>query len=395
MASRWVRFTAGALSLLVFAGLLTLWVPGRWPVLLFEAAVLLLAAASAVRGAWGGRGRRSSLPLAAPAGVVGWGLLQLLMGWSEYRFATGLALLSWTTYLAALGLAEQAYGYSELRRRFRSALIWFGFLLAVVSTLQYFLAPGRIFWIYPVGYRAVGPFLNRDHYSTFVELVLPLILVEAVRDSRKSWSHGAMGAALVASVIAGASRAGSILVTLEVLAVAFWGLSPRLRSAGAWRKGLAWTALCGVAFAAVVGWKVLWRRFQEPDPFSGRREMLESSLAMLRDRPWTGFGLGTWPVVYPAYAGRDFGPGVYVNHAHNDWAEWAAEGGLPMLVLLATLALWSLRQAVRQPWGLGVAAAFCHSAVDFPMQRPALAALLFLLMGAMAGAQGRPRGRHG
>ena len=37
--------------------------------------------------------------------------------------------------------------------------------------------------------------------------------------------------------------------------------------------------------------------------------------------------MGTWPEAYPGYA--RFDDGSFVNQAHNDWVQWAAEGGLP------------------------------------------------------------------
>lgn len=381
------RFSAALLALLLGFGILSIWAPARWPLGVFQGGVFALGLAWAGRLAWRGEAPRISFPFLALGAVLLWGLLQLQRGWSVYRFATWDALLTWTTYLAVFWLALELFRSQERRRRFRLALLGFGFALSVASTVFYFTAPGKIFGLFAVEYRAVGPFLNRDHYSTFVELVLPLALWEALTDPRKAWSRGLMAGALFASVIAGASRAGSILVTLEVLVVLFLGLTPRWRAAGTLRRALAWTALCAVVFAAVVGWEVLWSRFQQPDPFAGRRELLESSLAMVRERPWTGFGLGTWPAAYPAYAVTDFGLSVFANHAHNDWAEWAAEGGVPLLLLVLGVAVWSLRQAVRFPWGIGVVSALCHCAVDFPMQRPALAALVFALMGAMAAAQ--------
>jgi O-antigen ligase len=161
----------------------------------------------------------------------------------------------------------------------------------------------------------------------------------------------------------------------------------------AWSKGLlpavnlwksvAGMAVLGVALAAVVGWQVTLEKFREPEPYRVRRELLFSSLAMIADRPWTGFGLGTWPTVYPAYA--RFDNGLTANHAHNDWAEWTAEGGLPFLACLAMLAVWSVRPAVDSLWGMGVPAVFAHSLVDYPLREPALAVLLFALMGALAG----------
>lgn len=384
-----MKVLAVLLTVLLFLGILTIWVPGRWAAGLLEAGSFLLAIVWAARTMWRPHRPKTSFLLIPLAGAVLWGLLQLLMGWTVYRFQTWNAVLTWGSYLLVFWLALEVFRSRELRGWFRRALLYFGIALSVLSVVQYFTAPGRIFWLFPVQYSNVGPFLNRDHYSTFVELVLPLALVEALRDRRKTVSHALMAGALFASVIAGASRVGSILVTLEIVVVVFLGLSPRFRSAGTIGRALSWTALFAIVFAAVVGWGVLWSRFQDPDPFRGRRELLESSLAMVRERPWAGFGLGTWPTGYPGYAVTDFGLGVFANHAHNDWAEWAAEGGLPFLVLLLSVALWSARLAIRFPWGVGIVSAFCHSAVDFPMQRPALAALMFALLGAMAAAADR------
>ena len=111
-----------------------------------------------------------------------------------------------------------------------------------------------------------------------------------------------------------------------------------------------------MALAAVVGWQVTLEKFRETEPYRVRHELLLSSIAMAADRPLTGFGLGTWPVVYPAYA--RFDNGLAANHAHNDWAEWAVEGGVPVIFVL--------------------------SLVDYPLREPALAALFFAMMGALA-----------
>jgi hypothetical protein len=383
------KAVAVLLTVLLLLGILTVWVPGRGAVGPLEAGSFLLAIVWIARAVWQPQRLNTSFLLVPLAGAIVWGLLQLLMGWTVYRFQTWNAVLNWGTNLVVFWLALEVFRSRELRSWFRSTLIRVGIVLCVLSAVPYFTAPGRIFWLFPVQYANVGPFLNRDHYSTFVQLVLPLALFEALQDRRKTLSHALMAGAMFATVIAAASRAGSLLVTLEIVVVVFLGLTPRFRLAGTTGRALSLTVLFAVVFAAMVGWEVLWNRFQDPDPFQGRRELLKSSSAMVGDRLWTGFGLGTWPTVYPAYAVTDFGLGMFANHAHNDWAEWAAEGGLPFLVLLLSVALWSARLAIMFPWGVGVVSVFCHSAVDFPMQRSALAALTFALLGAMAAAAGR------
>ena len=385
------RASAAALAALLFFGILTVWIPYRWAVYALEAGLFALAIPWAAAIALRRRSPRGSILIIPLLAAVLWGLLQLLCGWTVYRFETWNAVLTWSAHLAVFCLALQIFApapnAASPRAGFRRALLYFGFALSVLSVVQYFTSPGKIFGIFPVDYANVGPFLNRDHYATFIELILPLALFEAIRDRRKTLSHAVMAGVMFASVIAGASRAGSILVTLEILVVLFLAFSPRFASAATAPRALLKIVFFAVVLVAIVGWEVLWNRFQEPDPFRGRRELLQSSIAMVRERPWTGFGLGTWPTAYPAYA--LFDRGMFANHAHNDWAEWAAEGGLPFLLMLLAVAAGSVRLAIRSPWGLGVVAAFCHCAVDFPMQRLAISALLFALLGVMAAAAPR------
>jgi O-antigen ligase len=161
-----------------------------------------------------------------------------------------------------------------------------------------------------------------------------------------------------------------------------------------WRKAgvaLGQFALLAVAASAVVGWEFLRQRFEQADPYAGRREMLRSSLEMVRERPWTGFGLGTWPAAYPQYAYYD--DGTYANQAHNDWAQWAVEGGIPLLAMMVCFAAMLARPAARSLWGVGLLAVLAHCLVDYPMQqRPALAGWFFAMAGAVAARAAAGRG---
>jgi O-antigen ligase len=158
------------------------------------------------------------------------------------------------------------------------------------------------------------------------------------------------------------------------------------------RNLLARVALVSLAavviLTGVVGGEPLWKRLQEPHPYSLRKDLVLSSIAMVRDRPLTGFGHGTWPEAYPGYA--RFDDGTYVNQAHNDWIQWAAEGGLLFLVLMLAIAGWSVGPAVRSLWGVGILSVWLHALIDYPMQqRPALAAFFFVLLGTLAATSAR------
>jgi hypothetical protein len=100
--------------------------------------------------------------------------------------------------------------------------------------------------------------------------------------------------------------------------------------------------------------------------------------------------MGNWPLAYPAYA--TFDDGLFANQAHNDWAQWAVEGGLPFAFLMLSVAVWSFPRALRAGWGTGICAVFLQCFVDYPIQRMGVAVIFFTLLAALTyGDEGSPR----
>jgi len=180
---------------------------------------------------------------------------------------------------------------------------------------------------------------------------------------------------MLAAGLASGSRTGAILLLAE--AGLILGLLSQRRAAA---KFVVWAAL----LAAVAGAGVLGGRFAEKDPWRYRREIASSTLKMIGDRPWRGYGEGTYAYVYPAYA--TFDVGARVEHAHNYWLEWAAEGGIPLALVWLALAIAVSGPAIRSAWGVGIVAAFLHALVDYPFARLGLAAWDFALIGALSAA---------
>ena len=376
------------LALLLIFGVLTIWVPERWAWSLVQAGVFLLAGWRVLRS------REFRLEKAScAAGLLAlWPLLQLTAGASISRGETWLQLLNWSTYLAVFLLAASLLGEEQARGLFLRAVVGSGAAIAALAVAQYRSPGGAIFWIFPSGYadHVMGPFVNRNQFAAWVELLLPAALYLAATTRRGRLPRilcGVGAAVLLASVIAGASRAGSLLAVVEVAAT---GVVLVLRRDSSFRPARS-TLLCAAAlFAlalAVVGWGDLHTRLLRTDSEPLRADAVRASFAMIRDRPWTGSGLGTWPILYPRYAGLD--AGVVLNQAHNDWLQFAAEGGLPFLVLLLVFTAAMIRPAWRSIYGLGILAFLLHALVDYPMQqRPALPACFFAMAGA-ASAYGR------
>jgi len=377
------------LAAILFLGILTMWVPARWALSAFQLALFALAAVRIIQ-----RRTLSVHPAAILLGAaVAWGLLQVSAGWTVDRFKTLNEVLNWTVNLTVFALALELSADRPRRDRFLTTVLWFGTALAAISMLTVFSSPAGIaFWIFNAGSDrpTLGPFVYYNQYAAFIEAVLPLALVRAILDPRRRVLYCVTAALLLASVVAGGSRMGTILCLLEVVVVPLVALSQRLISLRTTARVLLLSLSTLVVLGAVAGWDVIWKRLQEEHPYALRQNFLLSSLEMIRERPLHGFGLGTWSEVYPGFA--RFDDGLFANQAHNDWAQWAAEGGIPFLLLLVGVAGVAIRPAFRSLWGLGLLSVFLHCAIDYPMQqRPALAAFFFALLGVLM-AQGSPMG---
>lgn len=358
---------ASGLTAVLWLGLLSLRVESRWALAAFELALFALAAALIVRRRFAIHPHPVALLLAAAAL---WGVLQVALGISVDPHRTLESALGWTVNCAAFSIALAVTRHSPQRRRFLTAQLAFAVALSVAAVIG--LLTGS----------QLGPFVYKNQFAAYVESVLGLAIVAAIQDRRRSFAWLLVASALFASVVAAGSRAGSILCLAELI------LLPAIAFARGWISGrslirvAALAALTGGALVVIVGWETTWRRFQEPNPYSLRADLLRSSIDMARDRPLAGFGLGTWSTAYPAYA--RFDDGSFVNQAHNDWAQWAAEGGLPFLALMAIVVASMVRPAIDSLWGLGLVAVFVHAWVDYPFeQRPALAAFFFAMAGVI------------
>lgn len=124
-----------------------------------------------------------------------------------------------------------------------------------------------------------------------------------------------------------------------------------------------------------------------------RLEPSRASLPMIAERPWFGYGGGTYYLSFAPWKTPSMW--LYFDHAHNDYIEWAADTGLVGLALLSGLVLASLSRAMRMMGrgqsslarGLGLAvlmmgvALALHSLVDFNLQIPAIALNVVVILG--------------
>jgi hypothetical protein len=326
----------------------------------------------------------SLLPL---TGVVAIGCLQLITNATVDRWATSEHILMWLTWLAAHGIALHVCSDEAVRLRFFRLMGGLGIALAILAILHRTTSAGKVFWWFETGRSFVmGVFPYENQYAAFVLVVLPVVLIEGLTGPRNrlAWMLGA--AIMVGSVISSAAVAGALLVLLEPVAVVAWITR---RSRGAIARNAVGTLVAVLAVAVAIGfvggWKDMLHDIERRNPLELRQNLSASTIAMARDRWSTGWGLGTWTQVYPAYA--RFDDGVFDNAAHNDWAQWAAEGGVGMLAMLALFLFLVVRAAGRTPLAIGLVLALLHDLIEFHFQeRPAFGCFFFAFAGAVLAA---------
>jgi O-antigen ligase len=213
------------------------------------------------------------------------------------------------------------------------------------------------------------PFRNRNHYAIFAEIFLPLLLWQCRRGPVLPYAAGA-GILLLGS-LGGGSRAGLLILTVELLVLA-WHFGGR--------KALAPAAVGAAALASVFVLVSDPARIRSPLEGDHRVEIWQSSVQMVAARPVTGWGADEFSRIYPAYA--SFDNGQRVLNAHCDWLEWAVEFGVAAPLLLALLLGAYQRKVQRQPWAWGILFGALHAFVDFGWHMPGL----MLFTAAFAGA---------
>lgn len=386
---RWASITTGAtLILLLVFSTSTVFVQESWPVESFQIGIYALTATYLLCGI-----RRGSENLAGGVApwliyfIPAWGVIQILAHTTASTIETREAALRWGALAAVFFLTQVVAGTSTARGIALLAFLCFAAVMAVLCLTQLFTSEGRVLWIFPTGYPDVyATFPSHNNYAQFIEVSLPIALWWALRDGWRSWGYAVIGGVLYASVIGSASRAGAILCTAELLAMLVIGLILHKRrtlgrSLRSTTVTLVMVPLLAAIFTSVVGWQRIWERFQERDPYEGRQEFMLSAVDMAKHRPLMGYGLGTFPEVYQQHAIKDFP--FYANHAHNDWVEFAADGGVPFFLLVFIPFAVAVPTAIRHPWSLGLMAVLLHACVDYPFPRPAVSGWMFAMLGLL------------
>jgi O-antigen ligase len=341
-------------------------------------------------------------PLAALSFIV---LGQWFFRWSASPYNTRIELLLLLADLIVLFLAVQAFRTLEDWRGFVWFGMVFGFLVSLFAILQNLTSNGKLYWFREVSYGGMpfGPYVNRNHFAGFAELILPLALVPLVlgRVRRERWPVVGLFAVLpIGALFLSASRGGIVSFGAELSVLALVMIQRREMGKQLFAGGaVLLVALLLVSWLGVGQILERLSSVQLLEVSSGKRaSMRRDTWRIFLDHPFVGTGLGTLQLVYPPY--ESLYDGKIVNHTHNDYLEALAETGLLggiccawFLGVLLVQSLERLRQfnnsflgALQLSGFLACSGFLVHSLVDFNLHIPANA-LLFFLMAHLATAE--------
>lgn len=369
------RWLATVLGVALLAGILVAWTPRYWGI------CVAVACVSVVAVLWALVARSVVLPLQAifVFPLTAWGALQLATHQTLVRWPTMLASIAWITGGVSFVVGSQILQGRRNRKAFLDLIMWASTALAAAATVQIYVMPGKLFGLLPVADSVVGTFFYKNQFAAMMELAAPIALWKVFEG--EVVAGGLCYAAMFAATLASGSRASVLLVSLEFLVFLILLIARCGRPVKSLAAIVATVLLLMAGAALVAGTERIGSRFEERNPFALRRNLLGSTLKMIPLHPWFGSGMGTWPIVFPRFA--TFDSNIYVNEAHDDWAQWTAEGGIPFTVLLAALVFCLVRPALRSLWGLGVISVLGHSFVDYPLREPVLMFLFFTFAGAL------------
>lgn len=314
---------------------------------------------------------------------------------------------------------------SSRATRVAVAIISFGSLFAFFGILQRLATPDSIYGLRPTP-QAIpfASYVNQHHFAGLMEmtsgLALGAVFGRGLKRERKIFiaiAAGVMGMALVFT----GSRGGIISYLAVISFAAAASFARRRRSQGEYQESspvrrnllvvTAATGLILVVLGSVLflgGEQSLLRGlgFQESqgDLSSGRTHFWSVALQIFAANPVIGAGFDAFGVAFSRY---DTWHGLFrVEHAHNDYLQTLADGGLLGFGCVAAFVVLMFRNGLRTVTSssddlrrgiatgalAGCFGVLVHSFFDFPLRTPANAFFFMLIVVLAVGVRsGRSR----
>jgi len=334
-------------------------------------------------------------------------------GSHDPRLSLGIVGASVLYLFVGIALVRALRGHAERRWLAVGILIMLAFWVGD-SMVQYLTGRDLFGIALLVDGRVIGPFAENLRQATLLAVLLPVALGALLALRHGGW--WAAGLFILAAAVA--MLAGARMVVI-MFGIVFAGVYLHLPSSP-W-KWLAAPAMLAAAALTVFLSPILHDRmasrlaevqrldFESLDKFSSQRLTIWHTAAnMLKARPLTGVGVGTFDKAYRDYSTlpddmfRDGRARAY--HAHQIYVSAAAEMGLPGLIgLLAAFILvvkWYLSSSAEArhrawPWALALMVYFFPFNTQPPLLRHWTFPIMLMLLAAMLAALDEPADKPG
>ncbi|NOZ64845.1 MAG: tetratricopeptide repeat protein [Caldiserica bacterium] len=270
------------------------------------------------------------------------------------------------------------------RKIFRPVLYFFLLFISFLAVLDFFSLPPFLWKKFggfpPQIWVSIG---NSNMVGEFLVLLLPFALIysRAERQWRGFWP--------------GFSRRCLVFLPAAALILTFskgciLGFSASLLFFYSRKKKKVLLVILGITVIFLLVF-VKFAPFRELLTFQGRQEVWRVSWNMLKEKPVSGWGWGSYKYYLPFFKDKSFHrvlPEVNIEQAHNDYLQVAVEGGIISLVAFLFLLFQVMRLNTGGIWFVGGLALILEGLVSFPFHTP-LSSLLFF---SLAGLEGRREG---
>jgi len=336
-------------------------------------------------------------------------LVQWVVGTTAYRQVTYSHLLLYAAYGMLAFVVTQTLRRSSQFEMLAKLFAAYGAVVALFAVLQGLAPNGKLYWIWALeqGGSIYGPYVNHNHYAGLMEMLMPFPLVLAATrftNGNRKIAVAGIAALMAGSIFLSGSRGGMAAFVAQMVVL---GVLLIRKREGSWKQPLMLGAFLAVVIVFLIwmGGNELTRRLvsihsEAREEINGgvRLSIDRDCLRMLIKRPFLGWGLGAFPIVYPEF--RSFYTTFFVNHAHNDYLQLLVETGLAGFSIAVWFLVLMFRQAANKlnNWTetasgamtvaavLGCVGILVHSFLDFNLQIPANAALFYVLCAIAASA---------
>lgn len=306
-------------------------------------------------------------------------------------------------FFALLVFFAAALAFIDSAQRLKK-VVWlitiFGFAYSFFAILQAVLSPDKIYGLYDVSLKSsFGSFVNRHNFAAFIEMAiavpLGMMFVGAVEKDRKLLFITAIGLMGVALILSG-SRGGLAAFLAEICFLVILTTKTKNYNQFVLKIGLSVALVAIVIVGAIlVGGESSLTRISESvgsdNVTSGRTEIWNVSLQIIKNNLPLGAGLGAYSVAYTPYDA--FNGLTRVEQAHNDYLQVLTDAGLVGLIIGAAFLFLFFKTGLKNvntknTFRRGVAvgalagcfAVLVHSFFDFVLHTTAVSVLFLTLM---------------